>query len=90
MLITEEIELSDPERIRTLREKENCKYLGILEAYTTKQTKKNRRKEFLRRIRKLFEIKFCSKNFIKEINTGAVSPLIYSEPFLKWTREELD
>ena len=35
--ITEGIELSNQERIRTLGEKETYKYLGILEADTIKQ-----------------------------------------------------
>ena len=37
--MTEGIELQDHENIRTLREKETYKYLGILEADTIKQTK---------------------------------------------------
>ena len=43
---------------KNLREKENCKYLGILEAYM-KQTemKEKVRKEYLRRTRKLLETK---------------------------------
>ena len=35
--ITEIIELPNQERIRTFREKENYKYLGILRVYTIKQ-----------------------------------------------------
>ena len=36
-IITEEIQLPNQERIRTLAEKENSKFLGILEAGTIKQ-----------------------------------------------------
>ena len=36
--MTEEIELSNLEKIRTLAEKETYKYLGILEADTNKHT----------------------------------------------------
>ena len=46
-------------------------------------------KEYLRRTRKLLETKLSSRNLIKGINTWAVSPVRYSELFLKWTREEL-
>ena len=46
-------------------------------------------KEYLRRTRKLMEIKLSSRNFIKRINTCAVPLVRYSGPFLKWTRDEL-
>ena len=48
--ITEGIVLPNEERIRTLREKENYKYLGILEADTIKpaEMKEKIRKEYLR------------------------------------------
>ena len=77
--------------IRTLGENETHKYLGILEANTIKQVEmKNKiRKEYLRRTRKLLETKLSSRNFIKGLNTWAVLLVRYSEPFLKWTRDEL-
>ena len=61
----------------TLAENETNKYLGILEADTIKQIEmKNRiKKEYLRRTRKLLEIKLNSRNLIKGINTWAV-PLV--------------
>ena len=51
---TEGTELPNQERIRTLGEKENYKYLGIVETDTIKLTemKENIRKEYLRRTRK--------------------------------------
>ena len=69
--ITEGIELSRQERIRTFRKKENYKYRKILEADTIKQVevKEKIRKEYLlRQMRKLLETKLCSRNHIKEIN----------------------
>ena len=85
------MELPNHDRIRTLGEKETYKYLGILEADTTKQVqmKDTTRKEYLRRTRKLHETKVSSRNLIKGINTWAVPLVRYSGPFLKWTREEL-
>ena len=76
-------------KIRTFGEKETYKYLGILEADTTKQVEmKKIKKEYPRRTRKLLETKLYSRNLIKGINTGA-NPLIrYFGPFLKWPREE--
>ena len=57
--ITEGIELPSQEKIRTLGEKENYKYLCILESDTTKQTEMKRKvkQEYLRRTRKLLETK---------------------------------
>ena len=66
--------------IRTLGEKENYKYLGILEVDFIKQ--KIRRG-------KLFETKLCSRNLIKVINTRAVSLLRYSGSFSNWTKKKL-
>ena len=80
------MELPIHDKIRTLEKNETYKYLGILEADSIKQMqmKDTIRKEYLRRTRKL-----SSRNLIKGINTWAVSLVRYSEPFLKWTREEL-
>ena len=88
-ILTGGMELSNLDNFRTLEEKETYKYLSILEADTIKQVemKENTKKEHLRRIRKLLEIKLCRRNLIKGINTWAVSFDRYSEPFLKWTRE---
>ena len=43
--ITEGIELPNQEKIRTFGEKENYKYLGILEADTIKQAEIEKRKK---------------------------------------------
>ena len=89
--LTDGIELPNQDKFRMLAENETYKYLENLEADTIKQIEiKNKiQKEFLRRIRKLLETKLSSRNFIKGINTWAVSLVRYSCPFLKWTREEL-
>ena len=74
-----------------LAENETYKYLGILEADTSKQVEiKNKiQKEYIRRTRKLLETKLSSRNLIKGINTWAVPLVIYSGPNLKWTRDKL-
>ena len=89
--MTDGMELTNHEKIRTLEENEAYKYLGILEADTIKQVqmKDTIRKEYLRRTRKLIETKLSSRNFIKGINTWAVPLIRYSGPFLKWTRDKL-
>ena len=65
------IKLPNQDKIRTLREKETYKYLGILEADTIKQVemKDKIQKEYLRRTRKLHETKLSSRNLTKGINT---------------------
>ena len=89
--LMDEMELPNQDKIRTLREKETYKYLGILEADTVKQVKKKEKikKEYFRRTRNLLQTKLYSRNLIKGINSWAVSLVRYSGPFLKWTREEL-
>ena len=94
----EETELPNQKRIRTLgvkkkekKKRKKYKYLGVLEADTIKQSemKEKVRKEYLRRTKKLFKIKLCSRNLIKGLNTWVVILIRYSGPFLRWTREEL-
>ena len=89
--LTDVMELPSQDKIRTLTENKTYKYLGILEADTIKQVElKNKiKKEYHRRTRKLLETKLSSRNFIKGINTRAVTLVRYSGLFLKWTREEL-
>ena len=88
--MTEGMELLNQEKIRMRGEKETYKYLGILEADTIKEAEKEKiKKEYLRRTRKLFETKLYCRNLIKGINTWVVPLKRYSQPFLKWTREEL-
>ena len=89
--LTDGMELPNQDKIRTLGEKETYKYLSILEADTIKQVEMKEKilEEYLRRTRKLLEIKLCCRNLIKGINTWAVPLVRYSEPFLKWTRKEL-
>ena len=57
--LTDGMGLPNQDKIRTLREKETYKYLGILEADTIKQVemKEKIQKEYLRRARKLLKTK---------------------------------
>ena len=82
--IMEGIELPNQENIRTFREQETYKYLGILEPDTSKQMEMKEKKiKYLRRPRKLLKTKLYSRNLIKGINTWAVPFVRYSGPFLK-------
>ena len=60
--LTDGMELPNQDKIRTLREKETYKYLGILEADTIKQVemKEKIKKEYLR-TRKLLETKLSKE-----------------------------
>ena len=66
--------LPNHESVRTPREKENYKYLGILEADTIKweEMKEKITREYFRRTRKLLESKLCGRYLIKVLNTWAV------------------
>ena len=92
--IMEGIELLNQERIRTLGEKENYKYLGLLEANIIKQAKmkkkkKKKEKSISDEREKFLVTKLSNRNLIKGINIWVVSLVRYSRPFLKWTREEI-
>ena len=91
LLLIDGMELPNQDKIRTLGENETYKYLDNFEADTIKQVqmKDKIQKEYLRKTRKLLEIKLSSRHLIKGMNTWAVPLVTYSEPFLKWTRDEL-
>ncbi len=78
--MTDEMELPNQDKIRTLGVNETYKYLGILEAETTKQVeiKSKIQKENPRRTRKLHTTKLSCRNLIKGKNTRAVSLVRYS------------
>ena len=61
--ITEEIQLVNQEKITTHEEKKNYKYLGLLEADPIRQAeRKNKRKAYFRRKRKLPKTKLYRRN----------------------------
>ena len=80
------MDLPNHDKIRTLRENETYKYLGILEADTIKQvqTKDKIREEYPRRTRKLFEINISSRNLIKGIDTWALQDTLEERYAIKY------
>ena len=73
--MTKGVELPNQVVIKTLKKKDTYKYLGILEADTikhSKRKKKNKKKEYLKRTRKLLATTLYSRNLVKGINTWAV------------------
>ena len=67
--LTDEMELINQDKIRTVGEKETYEYLSTLEADIIKyrKMKEKFKKKYLRRTRKLLETKLSSRNRIKGI-----------------------
>ena len=79
------IKLPDGKVIKSLREGESYKYLGILEAdkFLEEKMKLNVLKEYIRRLR------LNGRNLVCGVNTWAVSLLRYSAAFVSWRKNEL-
>ena len=77
------IELPDGKVIKSLREGEKYKYLGILKAdkVLEEKMKLNVSKEYVRRLRKILKSKLNGGNLVRGVNTWVVSLLIYSAAF---------
>ena len=88
---SEGIELPNDEKIRSLKQDESYKYLGILQSNEVqrKDMKDKVGKEYKRRVRKILETKLNGGNIIKAINTWAIPILRYSAAFLDWTISDL-
>ena len=91
MTQSEGITLLDDTNIRSLKEGEGYKYLGVLEADVMlhRQTKEKIKKEYLRRVRKVAQSKLNGGNFIQAINTWAVSLIRYPGGIIEWMKQEL-
>ena len=85
------IELPDGKVIKSLREGESYKYLGILEAdkVSEEKIKLNISKEYIKRLRKVLMSKLNGGNLVRGVNTWAVSLLRYSAAFVSWRKSEL-
>ena len=88
---SEGIELPNDEKIRSLKEDDSYRYLGILQSneIQRKDMKEKVGKEYKRRVRKILETKLNGGNIIKAINIWAIPMLRYSASFLDWTISEL-
>ena len=86
------IKLPDESVIKSVKDGESYKYLGMLQADQIKhqEMKDKVMKEYKRRVRKILETKLNAGNLIKGINTWAVSLLSYSAAFLDWTKFEME
>ena len=78
------IKLPDNIVIKSLKEGEGYKYLGILQIDEVQETdmKRNVSNEYKRRVRKILETKLNGGNIIKGINSSAIPILRYSAAFL--------
>ena len=86
ILKSDGIELAKEKVIKSLKEGESYKYLGVLEAdeVTVNEIKNKVKKECYRGVRKKLQRKLNSGNIFKAINTWAVSVVRYSAAFLGW------
>ena len=86
------IKLPDESKIKSVKEGESYKYLGMLQADQIRhqEVKDKVTKEYKRRVRKILETKLNAGNLIKGINTWAVSLLRYSAAFMDWTKFEME
>ena len=85
------VELPDGKVIKSLREGEIYKYLGILEGdkFLEQRMKLNVSKEYIRRLRKFLKSKLNGENLVRGVNTSEVSLLRYSAAFASWRKSEL-
>ena len=73
--------------MKGLKEGDNYKYLGVIQADGMKhhEMKEKFKTEYYRRVRKILETKLICGNIIAGINLRAISLLRYSAAFLDWT-----
>ena len=85
------IQLPDDNEIKSLKEGEGYKYLGVIEADEMLhcQMKEKVSKEYLRHVRKLRKSKLNGRNLIQGINAWAVSLVRYAGGIINWTKKEL-
>ena len=78
------IDLPDGKVIKSLREGESYKYLGILEPdkFLEEKMKLNVSKEHIRRLTKVLKSKLNGGNLVRGVNTWALSLLRYSTAFV--------
>ena len=86
------IELPNGKVIKSLREGESYKCLGIFEAdkFLGEKMKLNVLKEYIRRLRKVLKSKLSGGNLVCGVNVSAVSLLRYSAAFVSWRKSELE
>ena len=76
--------------IKSLQEGESYKYLESLETdkFLEEKMKFNVSKEYIRRLPKVLKSKLNGGNFVRGVNTLAVSLLRYSAAFVGWRKSE--
>ena len=71
---SDDIQSPNDKVIKSLEKWEICKYLGVVEAdkVMVNLMKNKVKKEYYKRVRKVLETKFSSRNVFEAINTWAV------------------
>ena len=85
------IPMPDQKLMKSLKENEEYKYLGILEADDIRHESMRTiiKAEYLRRVRKILNSKLNGINIITSINSRAISIIRYSAGVLKWPVAEV-
>ena len=85
------IELPDGKVIKSLKDGESYKYLGILEAdrFLGEEMILKVCKEYFRKLRKVLKSNLNGGNLVQGVNTSEVSLLRYSAAFISWRKCEL-
>ena len=83
--------MPDGELIKSLREGQSYKYLGILEEdkLLEEKMKLNVFKEYIRWLSKVLKSKLNGGNLVRGVNTWTVSLIRYSALFVSWRKSEL-
>ena len=92
MVNSDKIALPNETTIKGLKQSNSYNYLKVIRAYRMKhhEMKENAKIEYYKQVRKILETKLNGGNIITEINTWAISLLIYSAAFLDWARAEFE
>jgi hypothetical protein len=85
------IESTFEKDIKELNPRKACKYLGIEESHDRehKNEKERLKKEYLRRLRLVWNTELSAKNKIQVVGELAVPVLRYSFGIINWRQEEL-
>ena len=89
---SEGITLPDKCLIKSMKNGESYKHLGVLQAdcIKHKEMKDEVGRKYKRRVQKILETRLNGGNLIKGINTWAISLLRYSAALFDWTKAEVE
>ncbi|KAG6455661.1 hypothetical protein O3G_MSEX009336 [Manduca sexta] len=92
VVVSDDIQISETVRLKSLSETETYKYLGMPEALgiVSADVKQSVRERFFGRLRKILNSFLSGGNKIRAFNGWVMPVLMYSFGILRWTQTELD